>query len=244
MSEISDLHRIEPAELDEFAVRFEQSTPEEILAWGLRRFHPRLALACSFGPEDVALVDIMVRVQPDARVFYLDTDFLFPETHDVRLRIIERYGIEPLAVRPPLSPDEQARLHGEELYKRHPDQCCKIRKVDPLRQTLQGLDAWITGIRRQQSPTRANTRVIEWDAVFGLVKINPLALWKDTDVWDYIRRHDVPYNILHDQNYPSVGCTHCTLPVQPGQDPRSGRWAGSAKTECGLHLSTAAGGPQ
>ena len=174
-------------------------------------------------------------------LFYLDTEFLFPETYATRDRVIERYQLKPeqvIQVKSLLTPEHQAAQHGEALWTRHPDQCCELRKVEPLTRVLKGFDAWITGIRRDQSPTRANAQLIEWDQKFQLVKVNPLAKWTWEDVWTYIRTHEVPYNELHDHNYPSIGCTHCTSPVMPGEDSRAGRWKNFTKTECGLHKAS------
>lgn len=216
----------------------EGRSAQDILGYALQRYSPGIILACSFGAEDVVLVDMLLRLDPQARLFYLDTDFLFPETYDVRNRIIAKYQLRPdqvIQVKPSLTPEEQARQFGEALWLREPDRCCHIRKVEPLERILKSYDAWITGIRRDQSPTRANAQPIEWDQRFHLVKVNPLVAWSWDDVWAYIRAHDVPYNVLHDRNYPSIGCTHCTAPVQPGEDPRSGRWKNFGKTECGLH---------
>jgi phosphoadenosine phosphosulfate reductase len=171
-------------------------------------------------------------------LFYLDTDFLFPETLEVRGRLIARYGLEPnqlIQVKSALTPDEQAAQYGPALWQRDPDRCCELRKIEPLTRILSKYEAWITGIRRDQAPTRANAGLVEWDRKFQLIKVNPLARWKSEDVWTYIRLHEIPYNALHDRNYPSIGCTHCTAPVLPGEDPRSGRWKNSGKTECGLH---------
>lgn len=221
--------------VEEAAHAFEEKEPQDILAWALEAFHPDIALACSFGAEDVALVDMMSRIKPGARVFYLDTDLFFPETYDVRDRLLERYQIEVVRYASPLSLEEQEGKYGAELWRRDPDLCCRLRKVEPLKEALTGLKAWITGIRREQAPTRANARVVEWDAKFGLVKVNPLARWKWSQVWDYIVKNKVPYNVLHDRGYPSIGCAPCTRPVQPGEDLRAGRWSGFAKTECGLH---------
>lgn len=207
----------------------------KLLSWAFERFHPRVAVASSFGAEDVVLIDIAARVQPGLRVFTLDTNFLFPETYDLIERVEERYSIQVERTRPALTPEEQAARHGQALWSREPNLCCQIRKVDPLKAKLAELDAWVTGIRRDQTPARATARKLDWDAGFGLVKLNPLADWTSAQVWDYIRANDVPYNALHDRNYPSVGCTYCTRPVQPGEDPRAGRWAGFQKTECGLH---------
>lgn len=221
--------------LAEVAERFEESPPEEILRWALAEFHPRIVLACSFGAEDVALVDMISRFQPDATAFYLDTGLHFPETYAVRDRIAARYPIRLVQVLPRRTVAEQALEFGPELWKRDPNACCRMRKVEPLREVLAGYDAWITGIRREQAPTRAMARTVEWDAAFGLVKINPLVRWTQKDVWTYVMAHDVPYNPLHDRGYPSIGCMPCTTPVREGEDPRSGRWRGTDKMECGLH---------
>jgi phosphoadenosine phosphosulfate reductase len=208
---------------------------EQVLRWGLTRFHPEVALASSFGAEDVVLIDLAAQVRADFRVFTLDTDFLFPETYALIEQIEQRYGIRVERFRSALTPEEQARIHGQALWTRQPDLCCELRKVRPLERKLAELRAWATGIRREQAPTRANARKLEWDARFGLVKLNPLADWNWGQVWEYIRARQLPYNPLHDQNYPSIGCTHCTRPVRPGEDPRAGRWSGFRKTECGLH---------
>lgn len=224
-----------PEELETLTRRYAAAPAEELLRWALETYHPEILLACSFGAEDVVLVDLLARLHERPRVFYLDTEFLFPETCEVRDRILARYNIELIRCTSTLSPEEQARQYAPELYRSNPDLCCQLRKVEPLQQVLRGQRAWITGIRREQAPTRAGAQRIEWDAKFALVKLNPLAFWKWADVWEYIRKHDLPYNVLHDRNYPSIGCTHCTRPVQPGEDPRAGRWSGGAKTECGLH---------
>jgi phosphoadenosine phosphosulfate reductase len=217
---------------------FETQQPWDILSYALRQYQSRIVLACSFGAEDVALVDIIQRIAPATPLFYLDTGFLFPETYDVRDRLVARYNLSPsqvISVKSLLTPEAQAIQYGEALWATDPDRCCQLRKVEPLTRILRNYDAWITGIRRDQAPTRANAGLVEWDQKFGLVKFNPLARWKSEDVWAYIRVHEVPYNTLHDRNYPSIGCTHCTSPVQPGEDPRSGRWRDFGKTECGLH---------
>jgi phosphoadenosine phosphosulfate reductase len=220
--------------ISEAAKRFEDQPPEELLKWAVETF-PSITLACSFGAEDVVLVDMLQKVSPKTDIFYLDTDFHFKETYETRDRLSERYGMSFVQVKPKLTPEEQAALHGEELWKSDPNKCCNIRKVDPLVEILGKYNAWITGIRRDQAPTRANAKKVEYDVKFGLVKFNPLASWTSEDVWNYIRENNVPYNPLHDRNFPSIGCEHCTRPVMPGQDPRAGRWAGTEKTECGLH---------
>jgi phosphoadenosine phosphosulfate reductase len=205
------------------------------LRWGLSTFGLSLALASSFGAEDVVLIDMASRLSK-FRVFTLDTDFLFPETYALIDEIEARYGVAVERSRPELTPEAQAAQYGPALWASRPDACCQLRKVESLKKKLSGLSAWVTGVRRDQAPTRANTRKLEWDAKFGLVKLNPLADWSWSQVWGYIRAHNVPYNPLHDRDYPSIGCTYCTRQVKPGEDPRAGRWSGFAKTECGLHV--------
>jgi phosphoadenosine phosphosulfate reductase len=221
-------------ELERLADALEAEGPQAVLAWALARYHPRIALAMSFQAEDCALLDMAVALCPDVRAFYLDTGLLFPETYALIPRLEARYGVR-IARYAGVSLEEQEAAHGPRLWERDPDRCCYLRKVAPLRAALAGLDAWITGIRREQTPARGRARVVEWDARFGLVKVNPLAAWDRRTLWAYILRRRVPYNELHDRGYPSIGCAPCTRPVQPGEDPRSGRWPGRAKTECGLH---------
>jgi len=213
----------------------EQWSPEDLLRWAFVTFGGYVEIASGFGPEGIALIDIAARVQPEFRVFTLDTDFLFPETYDLMQRIEKRYRIRVETLKSAVTPDEQERLHGPALWGRDPDACCNLRKVEPLRNKLSQLRAWVTSIRREQTPARASVLKVEWDAKFHLVKINPLADWTAGKVWQYIRDHDLPYNPLHDRGYPSIGCTHCTRSVQPGEDARAGRWSGFNKTECGLH---------
>jgi phosphoadenosine phosphosulfate reductase len=201
-----------------------------VLAYMVERFHPRLAVACSFQKEASVVLDLLLKLAPDARVFTLDTHVLFPETYETWKRVEERYGIEIEVFEGP-SLGRQAATHGDRLWEREPDECCRLRKVDPLNEALAGVDAWISGVRREQSPVRARTPKLAWDRKHERWKANPLANWTEQDVWRYIAEHDVPYNPLHDRGYASIGCTHCT---QPG-DGREGRWTGSAKTECGLH---------
>lgn len=218
----------------EAAERFERESPETLLAWAVEKF-PNLTLACSFGAEDVVLVDMLQKISPSTPIFYLDTDFHFKETYETRDRLAERYNVSFVQVKPKLTPEQQAELHGDELWKRDPNACCNIRKVEPLAGILSQYDAWITGIRREQAPTRANAKKVEYDYKFGLIKFNPLASWTWDDVWAYIRANDVIYNPLHDNNYPSIGCHYCTRQVMPGEDLRAGRWSGTDKIECGLH---------
>lgn len=226
--------------LDRVAENLEGRHPEEIVSWALGAYHPSIALASSFGMEDVALIHMLMRVRRDARVFYIDTGLLFPETYDTRDRLEALYGVTFTQILPHITLYDQSVKYGEALWARDPDLCTKLRKVEPLNEALGGLTAWITGIRRDQTPQRANAKVVEWDARHALVKVNPLAAWKAEDVRQYVNTHQVPYNPLHDLGYPSVGCATCTDKVAPGEDPRSGRWRGFSKTECGLHFDTPA----
>jgi len=211
-------------------------TPQRALAWAFQTFGNRVAISSAFGAEGMVLIDMASRLRKDFRLFTIDTEFLFPETYRLMDRIEEKYGITIERVYPAQSPDEQESTHGAELWSRNPDLCCNLRKVEPLRRKLSQLDAWITSIRRDQTSARAGARRIDWDATFGLVKINPIVDWTSRQVWRHIHDHGVPYNQLHDQDYPSIGCTHCTRAVGPLEDPRAGRWPGFAKTECGLHI--------
>ncbi len=224
-----------PDEIERAANRLEGSPPEATLTWALQTFGARVSLASSFGAEDMCLLDMLCALTDKPRVFYLDTGLLFPETYTLIEHCRERYGLQAIRLTPLLTVEEQAETLGPELWKRAPDRCCGIRKVEPLTHFLRTEAAWITGIRRDQTPARARARVVEPDEKFGLVKINPLVRWTHEDVWGYIRTRDVPYNPLHERGYPSIGCWPCTAPVLAGEDPRSGRWQGMDKTECGLH---------
>ncbi|HSL29672.1 MAG TPA: phosphoadenylyl-sulfate reductase [Anaerolineales bacterium] len=227
-----------PATAKEAGSRLEGSSPETILRWGFEQFAPSIVMATGFGPEGIALMHFISEIRPETIVFYLDTDLLFSHTYELRDELVRRLGIRFERVHSGISLSEQRRRHGDKLWERDPDTCCHIRKVIPQRQFLSSYSAWITGIRRDQTAFRANTGIIEWDYANKMVKINPLAAWTSEQVWDHIHAHDLPYNPLHDYGYPSIGCWTCTNPVQAGQDPRSGRWSGTTKTECGLHLAS------
>ena len=214
---------------------FETASPQAILRWTIAEFGSDIALATGFGAEGCVLVAMLSVISPRTRIFYLDTDLLFPETYALRDELEARYGVQFERRESRLSLDAQAADYGERLWERQPDLCCRLRKVEPLKEMLKGLRAWVTAIRRDQTPERAHVGTIEWDENFGLIKINPLAKWSSRDVWNYIAKNDVPYNPLHDRGYPSIGCVPCTTPVQIGEIPRAGRWRGTGKTECGLH---------
>ena len=222
-------------ELRLISEEFEAASPELVLRWAIEEFGSDVALATGFGAEGCALIDMLARIDRRASVFYLDTGLLFPETYQLRDQLEARYGVTIERRATAISLQAQAAEHGDELWQRQPNECCRLRKIEPLLETLAGLKAWITAIRRDQSPARQSAGVVERDKKFGLIKINPLAAWSSKDVWNYIVKHDVPYNPLHDQGYPSIGCAPCTSLVRIGEDPRSGRWRGSGKTECGLH---------
>lgn len=219
--------------------KLEDATPQEIIEFAIGRFEPsKIALACSFGAEDVALVDMVSKITDQVKVFSLDTGFLFWETEETQRRLAKHYDLDFEIVHPDLTIMAQAEEHGRQLYLRDPGACCNLNKVIPLETTLAKYDAWITGIRRDQAPTRADSPNFTWDERFGLHKFNPLVRWTEDEVWDYIRANDVIHNPLHERGYPSIGCAPCTKAVAPGEDPRSGRWAAFEKTECGLHADS------
>jgi phosphoadenosine phosphosulfate reductase len=222
------------------ADRLEGRPPAETLAWAAAQFGPGIVFASGLGAEGCVLVDIIGRDRLPIRMIALDTGVLFPETHELWRTLESKYGVAIHAVHPELTLDQQAARHGPRLWETEPDQCCALRKVAPLRSALRGADAWITSIRRDQTSARAASRVVEHDATFGLVKVNPLVTWTARDVTAYLEEHGVPSNPLHEQGYASIGCMPCTTPVAPGEDPRSGRWRGRVKTECGLHARPAA----
>jgi phosphoadenosine phosphosulfate reductase len=208
----------------------EHMRAEDVLGYMVERFHPRLYVACSFQKEASVIMDMLLRIEPGARFFTLDTGLFFPETYATWRELEQRYGVT-IEVYQGLSLARQADLHGDELWKRDPDACCGIRKVTPLKQALAQVDGWISGVRRDQSAGRAKTTKLQWDRKHELWKANPLADWNERDVWRYIDEHHIPYNDLHDRGYASIGCTHCTRPGAA----REGRWAHTGKVECGLH---------
>ncbi|MGE0227904.1 MAG: phosphoadenylyl-sulfate reductase [Dehalococcoidia bacterium] len=229
----------ELAAIEEASAALDHAEPEEILRWAIDRYGEGLTLACSFGGiSGMVLMDMVQNLAPSTEVFYLDTDYLFPETYEmVDVAKAKWTAANIVGYRTDVSIEEQARIHGANLWERDPDLCCEIRKVEPNRRALAARSAWISGLRRDQSADRGSTPAVQWDAKFGLVKVNPLINWDEKKVWAYIFKHSVPYNPLHDRGYPSIGCMNCTKPVKPGDDPRSGRWSGMDKDECGLHTA-------
>ncbi|MGE5590447.1 MAG: phosphoadenylyl-sulfate reductase [Bacillota bacterium] len=232
---------ITPAWVEERNRSLDGASPEEMLEWVSGQFGPRAGLTCSFGGPGLVLAHMVSRIAPEMPVIFLNTDFLFPETLALKDEFARRYGLNLVELHPRLTPEEQASVHGDALWERDPDLCCQIRKVEPMQRALDGLDAWITGLRREQSSTRADIKPLEYHELHGgrpILKVMPLFNWTRREVWDYIWRHELPYNPLLDRGYASIGCTHCTRPVAEGEDERAGRWSGCAKTECGLHTFT------
>jgi len=241
VSEATKAVTYSPQELKAIGQRLQGKPAEEIIRWAVDTFSPDIALASSFGAEDVVLIDLLSKLAPAMPVFTLDTGRLPEETYEVMQRIRDRYGITIESY----FPDREAveRLEREKGFysfresMENRKECCGIRKVEPLRRALKGLRAWMTGLRRDQAVTRTDTDPVEWDEAYGLVKVNPLVEWSHQQVWEYIRAHDVPYNSLHDRGYPSIGCAPCTRAIQPGEDIRAGRWWWELPEhkECGLH---------
>lgn len=207
-----------------------------VLKWAYSSFGEEIVYACSFGAEGIVLIDLISKVKADATIVFLDTNLHFKETYQLINHVKERYPSLNIQLKnPELTVEEQNQIHGKELWKTAPDQCCKIRKLKPLEEELSKYHAWISGLRREQSSTRANVEFVNRDNRFQSIKICPLIHWTSEEIWLYIKLHKLPYNELHDQNYPSIGCETCTIPVAEGEDSRKGRWVNSEKTECGLH---------
>ena len=213
----------------------ESATPQEIIRWAVDRFGSKLTMATAFGPEGCLIIHWLAAMSPSTYVFNLDTGYQFPETIELRDRIAKRYGVEVVLEKPSTTVEAYERIHGGPIYRTDPDRCCGDRKLSIVTRVLANYDAWMSGIRRDQSADRAVTPIVGWDHKFGVVKVSPLANWTKTKVWDAIIKENVPYNPLHDKGYVSIGCAPCTRAVTMDEDERAGRWSGSAKTECGLH---------
>jgi phosphoadenosine phosphosulfate reductase len=223
--------------LESQSQRLETATAEEILAWAIDTYFPRFTMATGLGPEGCVIISMLAKIEPRVYVFNLDTGYQFAETLALREQIMDKYGVRIHLEQPEQSVAEYEATNDGPVYKSDPDRCCRDRKVRVLQRVAARFHAWATGIRRDQSPTRANTPIVQWDKKFGLVKISPLAKWTTKDVWARIVAEEIPYNPLHNQGYTSIGCWPCTRPVVAGEDERAGRWSGTAKTECGLHTS-------
>lgn len=222
--------------LAQYSKMLDAWSPLEMLRWATDQYGSKLTFATGFGPEGCVLIDLIGRHNLSVDIFTLDTGVLFPETYALWEQLQTRYAINIRAVKPQLSISEQAIKHGKSLWEREPENCCEMRKVAPLKQELEHIDAWVTAIRRDQTPQRADAGIIEWDTKFKIAKINPLVRWNKHDVWTHIKKYDIPYNPLHNLGYPSIGCQPCTSRVEEGEDDRAGRWRGINKTECGLHV--------
>lgn len=224
------------SDLPALSAAMETWTPPQILRWAWETYGDKLTMATAFGAEGCAIIAMLAGISKDIYVFNLDTGYQFPETLDTRRRLMDKFGLPIHLVRAEQTVEEMEAAHGGPLYGTDPDLCCHVRKVVPLEKAVAGFEAWISAIRRDQAATRAHAPIVGWDRKFELVKVNPLANWTKRDVWEFLLKNDVPYNPLHDRGYPSIGCRPCTRAVGAGQDDRAGRWAGSAKKECGLHV--------
>ncbi|MCG2587517.1 phosphoadenylyl-sulfate reductase [Rhodohalobacter sulfatireducens] len=215
--------------------RFEHQLLDDLLIWAFEQFGNELVLGTGFGPSGVVLIHKITQLNLPVKVFCLDTNLLFDETYSLWDKIEKRFNITIESVSPILTLEGQATLHEEEMWKSNPDRCCYLRKVLPLQKYLSNKKGWITGLRRSQSDMRKGIDKIEWDSSNKVFKLNPLADWSQGKIWDHIDEHNLPYNPLHDEGYPSIGCIPCTEPSK-NQDERSGRWKNMEKTECGIHL--------
>ena len=208
----------------------------DVIKWAYREYGDQILYACSFGVEGIVLIDLISKVKKDAKIVFLDTGLHFKETYELISKVKAKYpSLNIQMVEPELSLKEQAHQYGEKLWERNPNLCCEMRKVIPLTEQLSHVKAWISGLRREQSETRSHLNYINRDDKFKVVKVCPLIHWTWDDIWNYVHLNQLPYNELHDQNYPSIGCEKCTLPVEKATGSRDGRWANSTKTECGLH---------
>ena len=223
-------------ELRAAAEQLEHRSAPDILEWASDRFGSRLTFATGFGMEGCVIIDLIARAALPIDLFTLDTGLLFPETYDLWSRLEQRYGVTIRAVRPAQTVEQQAQAEGPALWAGNPDRCCDLRKMQPLRATLVGFDAWLSAIRRDQTPDRSDAPAVGWDGRFNIAKVNPLVRWTFDDVRRHVHEHDVQYNALHDRGYPSIGCQPCPTAVAAGEDPRAGRWRGHEKKECGLYL--------
>lgn len=236
MSEVVSYATLTEEELVKINQNLEQKDTLDVVRWAYNQWGDELVYACSFGAEGMVLIDLISKIKPDAKIIFLDTQLHFKETYQLIDQVKERYSrLNIELVKPELSLKEQAQKYGDELWKTNPDLCCRLRKVVPMEKVLTGVKAWLSGLRREQSPTRATVQYVNRDDKFQSIKVCPLIKWTWTEVWLYIKQFDLPYNVLHDHNYPSIGCAPCTRPVAPGEDFRAGRWADTGKTECGLH---------
>jgi phosphoadenosine phosphosulfate reductase len=220
------------------SAELESASPQDILRWSAQTFGNKLAIVTSFQPTGIVTLHMMSEIAPDTPVLTLDTGLLFPETYELMDRLERMLNLNLIRIRPDQTVAQQAEMHGPALWERDPDFCCNLRKSVPLGKALAGYDAWITGLRRDQAKGRASTPVVARDKKFQKVKICPYATWTEEMIWTYLTAYELPYNPLHDQDYPSIGCYPCTQAVERGsQDMRAGRWSNRGKTECGIHVA-------
>jgi phosphoadenosine phosphosulfate reductase len=225
-----------PKDLWEANEYFESARPGEILEWAVETYGSGLALSASFGgPEGMALIDMISKITDEVTILTIDTGFLFKETVEFREEVMRRYQLPLEVLRPRLTVEEQVEHYGERMRTCSPDLCCQVRKIEPLERALERYEAWMTGIRREQTPQRAGTRVVAWEGHYGAAKIAPFAFVKEEWIHRYVAEHDVPVNPLLKRGYKSIGCEPQTRPVAPEEDARAGRWSGLDKNECGLH---------
>ena len=224
----------ENLDLDELNRRFEGRPPAQVLVWATETFAPDVILTCSFQHDGVVLAHMLTEIAPWVPIVFLNTGFHFPETLAYRDDVVARFGLKLKEMPPSMPREEFARRHGLDLYRRDPDLCCRINKVEPLRAALEGVRCWINGRRRDQSATRSGITVIE-RLEGGIHKVNPMAAWSAADTYRYMQKHGIPEHPLFDKGYASIGCAPCTRPILAGEDERAGRWAGTGKTECGIH---------
>ena len=230
------LQYADPQAVESLSERFENSAPQDILRWAATTFGDYLTVVTSFQPTGIVTLHMLQEIAPQTPILTLDTGVLFPETYRLMDEIETSFNLNLIRVRPEVNLDQQAAQYGNKLWERDPNQCCHIRKTLPLQNALAGYDAWVTGLRRDQSTRRSSIPIISWDERYGLVKICPFANWTEEMIWTYIHAHELPYNDLHDRGYPSIGCQHCTSAATSSADLRSGRWVNQQKTECGIHF--------
>lgn len=224
--------------MENLSTEFESAHPQDILRWAAETYGEKLAVVTSFQITGIVTLHMLSQIAPETPVLTLDTGLLFPETYALIDTLEAKLGISITRIAPELSVVEQNENYGVGLWEHEPALCCYLRKVLPLQKAMQSYDAWITGLRRDQSQKRARVPIVSWDEQHHAVKITPFATWTEEMLWTYIHAYELPYNPLHDRGYPSIGCLPCTRAVQAGEDKRAGRWSGHSKTECGIHFST------
>lgn len=231
-------------QIEAFSSQLESASPQEILRWATETYGDKLAIVTSFQITGIVTLHMLKDIAPHTPVLTLDTGYLFPETYDLMDTLEQQFNLNLIRVKPRQTPKQQSRDYGDRLWERNPDRCCHLRKTIPLRDALEGYEGWVTGLRRDQSESRANTPIVSIDKRTRLIKVAPFANWTEEMLWTYIHAYELPYNELHDKGYPSIGCWTCTKAIGEGDDARSGRWSNSSKTECGIHVELVHDGVQ